>query len=50
MMANLLFFVPLAGPPRSETELHGTFLLLIVLVAAVGVYLWLILARFSRPP
>ena len=46
----LLFLMPLAAAPQSGNELATTFYLLIALVAGVGIFLWLILARFSRPP
>ncbi len=49
-MATLLTLVLQAPPPQSESELQGTFYLLIALVVGVGIFLWLVLARFSRPP
>ncbi|MGH2452829.1 MAG: hypothetical protein ACRDF5_03565 [bacterium] len=45
-----LLTIVLAPAPQSESELQNTFYVLIALVVAVGIFLWLLLARFSRPP
>ena len=50
MLGRLLAILPLAPPPQSESELQSTFYLLIALVLGVGIFLWVVLARFSRPP
>ncbi|HEV8340463.1 MAG TPA: hypothetical protein VGR25_12530 [bacterium] len=50
MTIVLASVLALAPPPQPQSELQNTFFLLIVLVAAVGIFLWVILARFSRPP
>lgn len=50
MTIVLASVLPLAPPPQSQSELQNTFYLLIGLVAVVAIFLWLILARFSRPP
>jgi hypothetical protein len=40
----------LQAEPQPEAELQSTFFLLILGVAAAGIFLWLIMSRFSRPP
>jgi hypothetical protein len=50
MSAALAFLVRLAPAPQPQSELQNTFYLLIGLVVVVGIFLWVILARFSRPP
>lgn len=50
MLGRLLAILPLAPPPQSESELQNTFFVLIALVLGLGFFLWLVLARFSRPP
>ncbi|MDQ7849747.1 MAG: hypothetical protein QN152_11455 [Armatimonadota bacterium] len=39
-----------AAPPQPATELQNTFFLLILGVAAMALFLWLIMSHFSRPP
>ncbi len=46
----LLVALAQASPPQPQSELQNTLFLLIGLVVVVGVFLWVILARFSRPP
>lgn len=50
LLGRLLAIVPLAPPPQPESELQSTFYLLIALVVGLGIFLWIVLARFSRPP
>lgn len=45
-----LWIAPLAPAPQPESELQTALYVLIALVAGVGIFLWLILTRFSRPP
>jgi len=46
----LRLLLTLQAEPKPAAELQGTFLLLIVGVAAAALFLWLIVSRFSRPP
>ncbi len=48
-MPPLLQVLLQAPAPQGQTELQNTFFFLILGVAAVVVFLWLIMSRFSRP-